>query len=137
MSIEKIRVDKWLWAVRIFKSRGLSSDACKSGKVKIHEKSIKASHLVKLGDTLTVRKEGFDLVLKVTKLITKRVSATLAEECLVNLTSDEEMNKYKDWYIGKAKAERRDKGAGRPTKKERRELEDYKEQAFLFEDWID
>ena len=70
--------------------------------------------------------QGFNLVFKVIDLLEKRVSAMLAEPCYKNLTPEDELNKYKDWYIGKAAPERRGKGSGRPTKKERRTLDDFK-----------
>ena len=124
---KKVRIDKWLWAVRIFKSRSIATDACKSGKVKIGDKALKPSYLISPGEILFVRKEGFNLTFRVVELIEKRVSATLAAPCYENLTPDSELNKYKDWYIGKGRPEIRQKGAGRPTKKERREIEDFKD----------
>jgi ribosome-associated heat shock protein Hsp15 len=124
--MNKVRVDKWLWAVRIFKSRSKASDACRSGKVKIGDQVLKASHEISVGNLLQVRKEGFNLSYKVLDLIDKRVSATLAAPCYENLTPAEELNKYKDWFIGKSAAERRLRGTGRPTKRERRELDDFK-----------
>lgn len=124
--LKKVRVDKWLWSVRIFKSRSQATDACKSGKVKIDDVKLKPSYLLQRGEILQVRKEGFNLVIKVVDLLEKRVSATLAEPCYKNLTPEDELNKYKDWYIGKAAPERREKGAGRPTKRERRTLDDFK-----------
>lgn len=134
---KKVRIDKWLWSVRIFKTRTKASDACKSGKVKIGEANVKPSLLITGGETLLVRKEGFNLIFKVVSLIDKRVSATLAQPCYENLTPEEEMNKYKSWYVGKGSAERREKGAGRPTKKERREIDDFKEDAFDDDDsWM-
>ncbi|MDF1696241.1 MAG: S4 domain-containing protein [Saprospiraceae bacterium] len=132
--MEKVRVDKWLWSVRIFKSRSIATDACKTRKVKIEGKALKPSHLIRREDILQVQKEGFNLIIKVVDLINKRVSATLAQPCYENLTPEEELNKYKDWFIGKAKAERREKGSGRPTKRERRELDEFKGDSFLFED---
>lgn len=129
--MDKVRIDKWLWSVRIFKSRSQATDACKSGRVKIGDKAVKPSYLVDVGETLHVRKNGFDLTFEVVQLLNKRVSATLAQPCYNNLTPDEEMNKYKDWYVGKAQPERREKGAGRPTKRERRELDGFKD------DWFD
>ena len=136
--MEKVRVDKWLWSVRIFKSRSMATDACKSGKVKLDEKNLKPSHQLRGGEVLQVRKNGFNLTFLVKELIKKRVSATLAAPCYEDLTPAEELNKYKDWFVGKAAAERREKGAGRPTKRERREIEDYKDiQYFLEEDDFD
>ena len=127
---KKVRIDKWLWSVRIFKSRSIATDACKSGKVKIGEKSVKPSYLVSVGDLLHVRKEGFNLQFKVVSLLEKRVSAVLAAPCYENLTPDDELNKYKDWYVGKGKPEIRERGSGRPTKKERRTMEDFKVDYF-------
>ena len=132
MTHEKTRVDKWLWSVRIFKSRTLASDACRSGNVKIAGKSVKPSHVIQEGAVVGVRKNGFDMTFLVQKIITKRVSAPLAQECYVNQTPEEEMNKYKDWFIGKARAEIREKGTGRPTKRERREIDWFKDQRFDF-----
>ena len=128
--LKKVRADKWLWSVRIFKSRSMATDACKSGKVKTKGIAIKPSYLVVRGEILEVKKNGFNLVFKVKDLLDKRVSAVLAEPCYENLTPEDELNKYKDWYIGKAAPERRDKGAGRPTKKERRTIDDFKNDEF-------
>lgn len=124
--VSKVRLDKWLWAVRLFKSRSLSTDTVKSGKVKLHGKTLKPSYHVNIGDTFDVKKNGFNLQIRVEKLIDKRVSAQLAVECLQDFTPLEELNKYKDWFVGKGKTEIRDKGEGRPTKKERREIDDFK-----------
>ncbi len=125
--LKKVRVDKWLWSVRIFKSRSIATDACKSGKVKKEGANLKPSYLLQREEVLEVRKNGFNLVYKVIDLLDKRVSATLAEPCYKNITPEDELNKYKDWYIGKSSPERREKGVGRPTKRERRILDDYKD----------
>ena len=125
--LKKVRVDKWLWSVRIFKSRSMATDACKSGKVKLDDKNLKPSFLLHRGEILHVKKNGFNMVYKVVDLLEKRVSATLAQPCYENLTPEDELNKYNDWYIGKAKAEIREKGAGRPTKKERRLIDRFKD----------
>lgn len=124
--MEKVRIDKWLWSVRIFKSRTLSSDACRSGKVRIGEKILKPSEGVSVGQIVQVRKDGFDLQFEIKELIEKRVGAQIAITCYENLTPEEEMNKYKDWFIGKSGAEQREKGAGRPTKRERRDIDGFK-----------
>ncbi|MCB0562230.1 MAG: RNA-binding S4 domain-containing protein [Lewinellaceae bacterium] len=128
--MEKVRVDKWLWSVRIFKSRTLATDACKSGKVKMDDTTVKASQTIQRGDVLEVRKDGFLFQYKVIGLIEKRVGAPIAQTCYEDLTPEEELNKYKDWFVGKAGVERREKGAGRPTKRERREIEDFKRKRF-------
>ncbi|NRB64636.1 MAG: RNA-binding S4 domain-containing protein [Saprospiraceae bacterium] len=126
----KVRVDKWLWSVRIFKSRTQATDACKSGKVKINDGNIKASSTVEIGDHVSVRKNGFHLQLNVLELIKKRVGAPIAITCYETLTPEEEMNKFQNWYIGKGKIENREKGIGRPTKKDRRRIDEFKDDQF-------
>lgn len=131
--MEKVRIDKWLWSVRIFKSRTIATDACKEGKVKLNGISAKSSQLIQVGDQLEVKKEGFNMQYKVLNLIEKRVGAPIAQACYEDLTPAEELNKYKDWFVGKAGAEYREKGAGRPTKKERRVIDDFKDHTFVAE----
>ncbi len=128
--MERLRIDKWLWSVRIFKSRSKATDACREGKVVINDVKVKPSHFVYTGDVVHVKKEGFNLVFKVEKLISMRVSATLAAPCYTNLTSEEELNKFKSWYIGKSTGEFREKGVGRPSKKESRIIRSFKEEQF-------
>lgn len=124
--MQKVRVDKWLWSVRIFKSRTMAANACKNGKVKIEGHTLKPSSFVQKGDVLIVRKDHFNFTFKVVELIEKRVSAKLAEPCYENLTPTEEMNKFKSFFLGNAGQEFREKGSGRPTKKERRVIDDFK-----------
>lgn len=127
-SLEKVRVDKWLWAVRIFKSRTLASNACKSNKVLLDGVPLKPSSSIERGMTLTVKKEGYIMKYKVIDLLEKRVSAKLAEPCYENLTPEEELNKFKDWYMrNKAVSESRSKGLGRPTKRDRRDIDKFKD----------
>ncbi len=134
MGDKKVRIDKWLWSVRIFKSRTMASNACRSGKVKIGEKIIKPSTPIEVDQIISVRKNGFEFLFKSVKLISKRVSATLAQPCYEDLTPPEELNKYKDWYVGKANSEKRAKGLGRPTKRERRDIDGWKN--VQVEDWF-
>ena len=134
--LDKVRVDKWLWSVRIFKSRTLATNAVKSGKVKVNGESVKASTSVLRGDEITVSKNGFNFQFKVVDLIQKRVVAPIAQKCYVDLTPADELNKYRDWYVGKAGSERRERGAGRPTKRERREIDDFKEDYYLDDDFF-
>ncbi|MGH1338273.1 MAG: RNA-binding S4 domain-containing protein [Aureispira sp.] len=127
-SLAKVRVDKWLWAVRIFKSRTMATNACKSNKVLLNGVSLKPSSSIERGMTLHVKKEGYNLQYKVVDLLEKRVSAKLAEPCYENLTSEEELNKFKDWYMrNKAITESRSKGLGRPTKRDRRDIDKFKD----------
>ncbi|MEM9888672.1 MAG: RNA-binding S4 domain-containing protein [Bacteroidota bacterium] len=125
--LKKVRIDKWLWSVRIFKTRTMATDACKSGKVKIEGINVKASYLLQREEIVHVRKNGFDLQFKVVDLIEKRVGAPIAQKCYEDLTPEEELNKYKDWFVGKGRSEFREKGAGRPTKRERRQIDEFKE----------
>ena len=127
---DKVRTDKWLWAVRIFKSRTMATDACKNKRVSVGEKTVKPSHQVEVGDMIYVKKDGFNLTFKVLKLLQKRVGAPIAVTCYENLTPAEEMNKYADWFVGKGRPEQRERGAGRPTKRERRELDEFKDGFF-------
>ena len=129
--LEKVRVDKWLWSVRIFKSRTLAGTAVKNGKVKVNGASVKPSSTINRGDRLLVQKNGFNLEFEVIDLIEKRVGAPLAQKCYADRTPAEELNKFKAWFVGKAGAEHREKGAGRPTKRERRDIDRFKE------DWSD
>lgn len=124
---EKVRIDKYLWAIRIYKSRSLATESVKEGKVKLNGLPAKASALVGVGDVIDVHKEGFKMKYQAVQLIEKRVSPVLAKPCYEDLTPVEELNKYKSWFIGKGGPERRERGAGRPTKKERREIEDFKD----------
>lgn len=129
--MQKVRVDKWLWSVRIFKSRSIATEACKSNKVKMNGSSLKASYMISRGDHLTVIKNGFNFEFKVVDLIEKRVSATLAAPCYDDITPADELLKYENWFVGKSKGEFREKGTGRPTKRDRREMDDYKEDRYL------
>ncbi len=83
--------------------------------------------MIMVGDTVDVNKDGFKLTYKAIQLIEKRVSPVLAKECYEDLTPEDELNKYKSWFVGKGGPERRERGTGRPTKKDRREIEGYKD----------
>lgn len=129
-NLEKVRVDKWLWSVRIFKSRTQATDACKAGRVKVNGSIVKPSYSLQRGEKIEVRKNGFDLEFKVIDLLQKRVGAPIAQKCYDDLTPAEELNKYQNWFVGKAAAERREKGAGRPTKRERRDIDKFKDKNY-------
>jgi ribosome-associated heat shock protein Hsp15 len=131
--MDKIRVDKWLWSVRIFKSRTRATEMCKSGKVSIRESKVKPSQSIAIDDIVEVNKNGYNFRFKVKELLTKRVSAILAQEAYDDLTPPEELNKYEDWFVGKASAERRLRGTGRPTKHDRRTIDRFK-QEFYFDE---
>ena len=133
--LQKVRVDKWLWSVRIFKSRTMATDACKSGKVKVNGTNVKPSYLLQREELVDVKKNGFDLQFKVIDLLQKRVGAPIAQKCYEDLTPQEELEKYKDWFVGKGASEKREKGAGRPTKRERREIDGYKGDQYDYSNW--
>ena len=117
----KIRIDKWLWAIRIFKTRSLANDACQSGKIKINDNRIKPSRAIQIGDRITVQKNFIKHEYKVTGIIEKRVSATIAQQNYIDQTPEEEKIKQKSKLFSPQYT--REKGTGRPTKKERREFD--------------
>ena len=116
-----IRIDKWLWALRIFKSRSLASDACRSGKVKILDQAVKPSREVKAGDVISISLAPITKTVKVIALLGNRVSAKLVADFMEDLTPEEEYLKLKRSHD--IDFEFRERGAGRPTKRERREIE--------------
>lgn len=118
---EQLRIDKWLWAVRIYKTRSLASEACKKNKVSINDEIAKPSKSIKKSDTIQVSKKQVTYTYKVKDLTYKRISAKLVPDYLINLTPKEELNKLisaKFPDFGK-----RERGTGRPTKKERRGID--------------
>ncbi|HPH87665.1 MAG TPA: RNA-binding S4 domain-containing protein [Chitinophagales bacterium] len=122
--LQKIRIDKWLWSVRMYKTRTLATEACAAGKIKIDGEAVKASYLLKIGQLINMNRQGEKWTLKSVKLIEKRVSAPLAAVCYEDLTPPEEKNKLQfpaTFY------EVRDRGIGRPTKKDRREIDKFKD----------
>ncbi|MEO6131325.1 MAG: RNA-binding S4 domain-containing protein [Saprospiraceae bacterium] len=125
--MEKTRIDKYLWAIRIYKSRSMATEACREGKVKLNGAVSKSSAMVTVGDVMDVNKDNFRFKYKVVLIIEKRVSAILAKPCYEDLTPEDELNKFKSWFVGKGGPERRERGAGRPTKKERREIGEFKD----------
>ena len=126
-----MRIDKWLWTVRMFKSRTIASDAVKGGRVKINGAPVKASYNIERGEVIELKKNGFYFQFKVVELLKNRVAAPIAITCYENLTPPEELNKYNEWFVGKRGSEMRDRGTGRPTKKDRREIDGFKD------DWFD
>ena len=123
---EPIRIDKWLWAARLFKTRSLAVDAIKGGKVKIEGNPIKPSREVKVGDVIQVQIEQLHKVVEVKTVIKNRVSAKQVPEVYNDLTPKEEYERIE--FMNDYKAEWSDRGAGRPTKKERRMIERLKDE---------
>ena len=119
------RIDKWLWAVRIFKTRARATEACAGGKVKIDGTAVKASRKIKLGEILLVRKGVIKYMYEVLKIAEKRMGAKLIIDFVEDLTSDDERAKLKSSH--KQPLQTREKGQGRPTKKERRIMDEIRE----------
>lgn len=118
MLIDKqIRVDKWLWAVRIYKTRNQATEACKKGRILIREQPVKPSRVLRINDIIQVKKPPVVYSYKVTGLLAKRLSARLVKDYMEDITPEQELEKGKireTFFIS------RDRGSGRPTKKERR-----------------
>lgn len=123
---EKVRVDKWLWSTRIFKSRTQATNACNLAKVKVDGVQVKARKNIGLGSIVTVRKNQVQYTYEILKLIEKRVGAALAQECFIDQTSKEELEKLKSKRLPSVfynPGNDRPKGSGRPTKKDRRDID--------------
>lgn len=134
--MNEVRIDKWLWAVRIFKTRTAAADACKKGRVMIDGIAVKPSRNIREGEIIQVRKPPVIFSFKVLELADKRMGAKLVPQYMENVTPQEqyeilEMNKISGFVD-------RQRGTGRPTKKERRDLEQFTE-GFDFDstDWDD
>lgn len=117
------RIDKWLWAARIYKTRTLAADACKNGRISINGAQVKPSRTVKEGDSVSVRKSPITYTFRVKQCIEKRVGARLIPEVLDNITTPDqyellEMSRISG-FVDRAR------GTGRPTKKDRRALDDF------------
>lgn len=123
MSEEKIRLDKWLWAVRIFKTRTLANEACKGGRVKLKGEPAKSSKEVQIGDIYTIKIDSITKTIQVKAFLDNRVAAKLVEQYMTDLTPQSEYDKLIKKNIPVFGL--RERGSGRPTKKERRELEQF------------
>ena len=118
---KSVRIDKYLWAVRVYKTRTLATEACKKGRVSMDDAPAKASRMVSAGDVIEVKKMPVNYSYRVKEPIEKRVGAKIVDLFVENITPQEEMQKLElqdDFFV------KRDRGAGRPTKKERRLLDD-------------
>lgn len=109
-----VRIDSWLWAVRAFKTRSAATTACRAGHIRLNGERVKAAQMVKIGDELRIRVSGFDRILIVRHTLVKRVGAPLAAVAAEDRTPPRDPM---------AVAGLRDRGAGRPTKRERREID--------------
>ena len=118
---QEVRIDKYLWSIRVYKTRTEAADACRSGKVQVNGIEVKASRDIKTGDVITVRKGSVHFQYRVLVPVGNRQGAKLVPEFAENITPQEELDKlnapFETVYV------RRDRGTGRPTKKERRDLD--------------
>lgn len=127
--MSEARIDKWLWAARIFKTRSIAADACKNGRVTVGGVSVKPSRLLKVGETVNVKKTPVTYSFRVLKAIEQRVGAKLLPEIYENVTDPKqyellEMSRISG-FVDRAR------GTGRPTKKDRRALEAFVEPAMF------
>jgi ribosome-associated heat shock protein Hsp15 len=133
--VNEVRIDKWLWATRIFKTRSIATEACKRGRVTMGGMNVKPSHMIKIGDKISVKKPPVTFTFEVTGLTQNRVGAKLVPNYLKNITTRDqyellEMVKINGFVD-------RQKGLGRPTKKDGREIKEFADEAFFNfdEDW--
>ena len=123
--MSEARIDKWLWAARIFKTRTIAAEACKKGRISINGAQVKPSRMVKAGEIIQVRKPPVTYSFKVLQTIEKRVGAKLLPEIMENVTTPDqyellEMNRISG-FVDRAR------GTGRPTKKDRKKKEKFTE----------
>lgn len=121
--MNEVRIDKWMWATRIFKTRTIAVEACKKGRVMIQNVTVKPSRMIKKGDVLQVRKPPVVYSFKVLDLTDKRMGAKLVEQFLQNVTTPDQLEILElqkiEGFVNRAR------GTGRPTKKERRDMEEF------------
>ncbi len=123
--METVRIDKWLWAVRVFKTRTIAAEACKKGRVLIDNNSVKPARMIRIGDIVQVKKPPVTYSFKVIDISQKRMGAKLVSNFMENVTPPEEyeileMNKISGFVD-------RQRGTGRPTKKDRRDMVQFTE----------
>ena len=126
---DEVRIDKWMWAVRIFKSRTIAVEACKKGRVMVNNQLAKASRNIKVNDVIQVRKPPITYSFKVLQLTERRMGAKLVPDFMENVTTPDqyeilEMNKISG-FVDRAK------GTGRPTKKDRRSIDEFAQPEFM------
>lgn len=133
----EVRIDKWLWAVRLFKTRSIAAEACKKGKVLIGNVPVKPSRNVKVGDIVAVKRNPVLYSFEVLALSENRMGAKLVPEFMRNVTTPDQLELIE---LGKLPGNAyRDKGTGRPTKKERRDIDSFVTPVFMDDnfDWDD
>jgi ribosome-associated heat shock protein Hsp15 len=117
--LESTRVDRWVWAIRLYKTRGDATDACRGGHIKVNGKAAKPAAAVRIGDQVEARVHGVDRHVEVSQVIDKRVGAAVAAACFIDHTPPPP-------EVDPLRVAERDRGAGRPTKRDRRRLDDWR-----------
>ena len=120
---EFVRIDKWLWAVRVFKTRSLATTACRAGSVRVNDQRVKPSHLVKPDEIIIARNGEITRTVRVVALLDKRISAKEVGSFMDDLTPPEEFQRRREPDFRPVLL--REKGAGRPTKRDRRKIDDF------------
>ena len=120
---EGVRIDKWLWAVRLYKTRSLASEECKKGKVMINGMNVKPSREIKEGETIQLRRPPITRTYKIIALVENRMAAKMVPEFMVETTPASELEILEE--MKNRSIDNRERGTGRPTKKERRDLDDF------------
>ena len=123
--VDEMRMDKWLFAVRLFKTRGQAADACRGGKIKLNDAAVKAAKTVRVGDTVSVRQSPIVRSLKVIDLTERRVGAKLVENFAEDITPKSEWDKLRT--AKREGSDTRNKAQGRPSKRERRLIDQFME----------
>lgn len=125
----EVRIDKWLWAVRLYKTRSLATEACKKGKVLVQNTAVKPSRMVKPGEVIQIRENPVIYSFKVIALAQNRMNAKLVPDFMENVTTPDQLQLIELARL--AAQSGRARGTGRPTKKEKRDLDDFVEPFFL------
>ncbi len=134
---ETMRIDKWLWTMRLFKTRSIAADACKTGRVFRGGVTQKPSNLVRVGDVIGVKRQSVLFSFKILKFAPNRLGAKLVPEFIEQVTTEDQLQLWEMIRLDRQNA--RAKGLGRPTKKERRDLDSFFDDTpfFLDDDWDD
>jgi ribosome-associated heat shock protein Hsp15 len=128
----EVRIDKWLWSVRLYKTRSMATEACKKGKIQIQNVAVKPSRMLKVGEIIQIKQNPVLYSFKVLALAQNRMNAKLVPGFMENVTTPDQLELIE---LGKIAAQtNRARGTGRPTKKERRDIDDFVEPFFLDED---
>lgn len=129
----EVRIDKWLWAVRLFKTRSIAIEACKKGRITIKGVTIKPSRMIKIGDVIEVRRAPITYSFEVLSLTERRMGAKLVPEFMRDVTAPSQLEILEiskmSGFVDRAR------GTGRPTKKDRRELDQFTDDYSFFDDW--